>query len=144
MAVAVFIITLLLGSILVPLATQVEQRQISEAQKIMEEMKEALVGYAISKGYLPCPDKIRSITGPNDTPLDGIEDFNAAGNCTATNAEGNLPWATLGVANADSWGNRFRYRVAQVYAQHVTPFTLASVSTLEVWYDCGAGTAGCM
>ena len=42
LAVALFIIALLLGSILVPLATQVEQRQISETQKTMEEIRDAL------------------------------------------------------------------------------------------------------
>ncbi|HZM47136.1 MAG TPA: prepilin-type N-terminal cleavage/methylation domain-containing protein [Burkholderiales bacterium] len=130
MAVAVFIIALLLGSILVPLTTQVEQRQISDAQKAMEEIKEALVGFAITRGYLPCPDRVNAAasTGPNDLlPNDGIEDFNPAGNCITT--EGNVPWVTLGIVNADPWGNRFRYRVAQNFAQHLTPFTLSTMST---------------
>ena len=132
MAVAVFIIALLLGSILVPLTTQVEQRQISDTQKTLDQIKEALVGFAITKEYLPCPDKTAGIPPflPNDTPNDGIEDFNAAGDCI--NTEGNIPWATLGIAHSDAWGNRFRYRVAQNFAQHVTPFTLATQSTLEV------------
>ena len=56
-AIAVFIITILLGSILVPLQTQVEQRQVSETQKMLEDIKDALIGHAIVKGYLPCPDK---------------------------------------------------------------------------------------
>ena len=133
-AMALVVVALVLGAILVPLTTQVEQRKINDTQKALEETKEALIGFAITRGHLPCPDKISGIAPflPNDTPNDGIEDFDLAGNCTAANAEGNLPWATLGVANADPWGNRFRFRVAQIYAQHVTPFTLASVSTLEV------------
>ena len=52
MAVAVFIITLLLGSILVPLTTQVEQRQISDTQKALEEIKEALDRIRSSHGRL--------------------------------------------------------------------------------------------
>ena len=41
LAVAMFILTLLLGSILVPLTTQVEQRQISETQRILESARDA-------------------------------------------------------------------------------------------------------
>ncbi len=129
MAVAVFIIALLLGSILVPLTTQVEQRQISDTQKALEEIKEALIGFAVAKGHLPCPDLT---TGTNSN--DGQEDVVVMlGTCA--NVEGNVPWATLGVANADPWGNRFRYRVSSNFAQRApaVTFTLASLSSaLEV------------
>ena len=54
-AVALFIVTLVLGSILVPLTSQVEQRQISDTRKTLEEIKEALMGFAVANGYLPCP-----------------------------------------------------------------------------------------
>src|SRR4051812_41122312 len=102
MAVAVFIIALLLGSILVPLSTQVEQRQISEAEKLIADAREALVGFAIVNGYLPCPDK--QAGGGAGTANDGIEDVAGPGACIA--AAGNLPSATLGLANlGDPWGN---------------------------------------
>ena len=100
LAVSMFIIALLLGAILVPLATQVEQRQISETQKTLEETKDALLGFAIANGYLPCPD----------TTGDGIADPAAPGVCP--NAEGFLPWATINVGQSDAWGNRFRYRIS--------------------------------
>ena len=140
MAVAMFIIVLVLGSMLIPLQTQVEQRQISDTQKTLEETKEALVGFALTKGYLPCPDKSSgATTGPNDTPNDGVEDYNTTGNCTATNSEGNVPWATLSVANSDVWGNRFRYRVTGAFAQRPTPttpttptFTLSTTGNLTI------------
>ena len=48
LAVSIFIIALVLGAILVPLATQVEQRQISETQKTLEDAKEALLGFALA------------------------------------------------------------------------------------------------
>src|SRR5258707_15770270 len=103
LAVALFIITLLLGSLLVPLSTQVEQKQISDTQKTLDEIKDALQGFAVANGYLPCPD----------TDNDGAENVTVAtGKCTgavANIAVGNLPWQTLGVASADVWGNRFRY-----------------------------------
>jgi prepilin-type N-terminal cleavage/methylation domain-containing protein len=131
MAVAVFIIALLLGSILVPLTTQVEQRQISDTQKLLDEVKEALIGFALVNGYLPCPDK--TVAGGAGTENDGAEDVTAAlGMCFTT--EGNLPWVTLGVASTDVWGNRLRYRVAAGFAQRspAALFTLASTSTIEV------------
>lgn len=124
MAVAVFVIALLLGSILVPLTTQVEQRQISDTQKTLDEIRDALLGFAIANGYLPCPD----------TNNDGAEDFVAGtGLCTplySTNtiAAGNLPWQTLGVGRADVWGNRFRYVLREEYARR-SPATQFSLST---------------
>ena len=140
-AVVMFIIVLLLGSILIPLTTQVEQRQISDTQKTLDEIREALSGFALANGYLPCPDKTTAAgagVGLN-TPNDGLEDVTAAGACVAA-SEGNVPWATLGVGFSDVWGNRFRYQVSAAYAQR-TPgatFTLSSSATINV---CTA--AGC-
>lgn len=145
MAVAMFILVLLLGSILVPLGTQVEQRQISETQKTLEEIRGALIGYALTNGYLPCPDKTTAAgagVAPN-APNDGIEDFTTAGACVAT-SEGNVPWATLGLGASDVWGNRFRYQVSAAYAQRApgTTFTLSSSATINVCTagGCPAGT----
>lgn len=125
LAVVVFLITLLLGSLLVPLRTQVQQRQISETTKQLEEYKETLIGFALQNGYLPCADKTGG--GGAGTANDGVEDFDTAtGLCTT--AEGNLPWVTLGIANSDVWGNRFRYRVTGEFSQRspLARFTLAS------------------
>ena len=43
MAFVLVIVTLLLGGLLVPFSTQVEQKRIAETQKAMEEIKEALL-----------------------------------------------------------------------------------------------------
>jgi type II secretory pathway pseudopilin PulG len=152
-AIAIFIITLLLGSILVPLTTQVEQRQVSETQKTLEDIKEALVGHAVAKGYLPCPDRTSGGAGTaNDTANDGVEDFDAAtGFCLGTlsgtwtvppaagntrRAVGNVPWVTLGLGASDPWGNRYRYAADMEFSarspQAGTPFSLASTADLGV------------
>lgn len=134
-AIAMFIIVLLIGSVLVPLTTQVEQRQASETQKLLEDIKEALIGHAVAKGYLPCPDRTTGGAGTaNDTANDGIEDFTAAGACFSTTASGNVPWVTLGIGASDPWGNRFRYRVHFNYAQRspLAVFSLSSVTNLTV------------
>ena len=142
-AIAIFIITILLGSILVPLTTQVEQRQVAETQKMLEDIKEALVGHAIAKGYLPCPDRTSGGAGTaNDTANDGVEDYSGA-NCLGTSSGvtgppnvrrwiGNVPWVTLGLGTADSWGNRFRYVVDDEFANHSTPFNLSSGADVGV------------
>src|SRR3970282_1715432 len=54
-AIAIFIITLLLGSILVPLTTQVESRNYDTTQPILVKAREPLLGYAAAYGYFPCP-----------------------------------------------------------------------------------------
>lgn len=134
LAVAMFILTLLLGSILVPLATQVEQRQISESLRTMEQARDALLGHAMAFGYLPCAD----------TDNDGLE--NVTGNvCSSLSgdgiAHGTLPWRTLGLAAADSWGNRFRYAVHGDYARRTPFFTLGTTtSNLRVCEATGCAT----
>jgi len=101
MAVALVVVALLLGSLLAPLSSQVEQRKISEAQKILEQINDALMGFAMSQtpARLPCPD----------TNGDGLED--ACPFTAGSSTEGNVPWQTLAVPAADPWGQRYQYRV---------------------------------
>ena len=136
LAISIFIIALLLGSILVPLTTQVEQRQISETQKTMDDIRDALIGFAVANGRLPCPD-VQTVT-PGATPNDGIEDVvaNRCPNLVSVGANnivsGNLPWSTLGMASQDLWGNRFRYAVVENFARSDTLFTFATTAVLRV------------
>lgn len=117
MAIGMLVIALLLGSILVPLSTQVEQRKINETQKALDEVREALLGFAITHDHFPCPD----------VDNDGLENFVVVtGLCTGE--EGNLPWATLSTPGADSWGNRFRYRVSPEFARRA-PAGLFTLTT---------------
>ena len=108
LAVAMFVIVLLLGSVLAPLATQVEQRHVSDTQKYLDEMKEALIGFAVSNDRLPCPASATSA---------GVESPAGGGACT-NNYNGFVPAATLGLSVVDNqgfavdpWGNRIRYAV---------------------------------
>jgi type II secretory pathway pseudopilin PulG len=115
LAIVLFVITLLLGGMLTPLSQQIAERQNSDTRHALESARTALTGYALShrdstgKPYLPCPDQHGGIGAG-----DGNEDRLADGRCAAV--VGNLPWRTLGVAEADAWGNRLDYAVSPDYA----------------------------
>ena len=138
LAVVLVVVALLLGSILVPLGTQVEQRQYTETERQLEQIKEALIGFALSNGYLPCPAK---------TTTDGTED-RISGGTTCTLVSGNpkrigfLPWVTLGVRPVDSWGNLYRYSVSANYTNSasLSLFTLTSARDILIQTRNAAGT----
>jgi len=127
MAVALFVIALLLGSIIAPLQTQVETRKYDETQKILEQARDALLGYAAAYGYLPCPADYA--LGSAGSEAAGSTHTSGTGTCPATVTGGGtsnvmvgyLPAVTLGFTPTDSsgyavdgWGiaqNRIRYAV---------------------------------
>lgn len=128
-AVVMFIIVLLLGSILIPLTTQVEQRQISDTQKTLEEIRDALTGFALANGYLPCP----AISATN-----GLEDRTGT-NCNKR--QGFIPWETLGVPKVDAWGHLFRYSVTLAYTSSTSgsTFNLTTASDITIQTRNSAG-----
>lgn len=143
MAIVLVIVGLLLGGLLMPLSTQVEQRRIAETQKALEEIKEALLGFAIANGRLPCPAPATLAT---TNPLAGLEPSPIVGGAVGcTNAAGVLPWATLGVGETDSWGNRYTYRVTREFARTISQTTFAggcvppSNPTLAAFALCSQG-----
>lgn len=118
MAIVLLIVALLLGGLLMPLSAQVEQRKISETQKALDEIKEALTGFAIANGRLPCPAK---------SATDGSENAPCNDNLTAS---GFIPWSALGVTKSDAWGRIFRYSVTSAFT--ILPFTLGTARQLTV------------
>ena len=55
MAIVMLIVALLLGGLVPTLSSQVDQRHASETSKQLDEIQQALIGYAIIYGRLPCP-----------------------------------------------------------------------------------------
>ena len=134
LAVVLLVIALLLGSILVPLGAQIEQRQYTETEKQLEQIKEALIGFALSNGYFPCP----AVSSAN-----GVEDRNVIANaCTGGKRVGFLPWVTLGVKPSDSWGNLYRYSVSANFTNSaaLSLFTLTSARDILIQTRNTAGT----
>lgn len=102
-AIVLLILGLLLTSFLAPLAVRFEQQQRAATRTQLDALGEAIYGFVLSQGRLPCPD---CVTG--DGCNDGVED-RASGGCSVVS--GNLPWTTLGVKGTDAWEQRFIYRV---------------------------------
>lgn len=140
MAIVLMIVGLLLGGMLIPLSAQMEQRNLTETRKTLDEIQQALIGYAIINGRLPCPaDGTTPTGGTNAASIPaGQEYFDTAnGACAAaiitnSNAWGVLPWATLGVSETDAWGRRFTYHVTTDFADAISKNTFTTGCTPTV------------
>lgn len=137
LAVALVIVSLLLGSLTLSLSALRDAAKIRETQKQLLQIRETLLGFAAANGHLPCPASPES---------NGLESFciNATGTCGGSLAApsrrpehgrcshpftGFLPGATLGHTElddrgyaVDSWSgaaNRIRYAVADVTSNDI-------------------------
>jgi len=120
MAMVVAIVSLLISGMVIPLATRFEQQAYSDTQARLDNATQALIGYAVLNGRLPCPsatvdglELTRTNGGAN--PLLCGTAANSDTSSVATNTSwGDFPWGTLGIAppnNADAWNYRLRYAV---------------------------------
>lgn len=113
---AMLILAILVSGLAVPISAQVALRRHEETRRLLEESREALLGFAAMHGRLPCAATAAS---------HGEESFAAGGdaangNCAAFH-DGFLPASTLGLASLDAegfardgWGeraSRIRYAV---------------------------------
>ncbi len=108
MAMVLAIIALLLAGLLPTISSQIEQQQLTETRKQMNDIQQALLGFAIINGRLPCPAS--SVSNGIESPVGG-------GSCTNF-FDGFIPAATLGLSTRntqglalDAWGNPIRYAV---------------------------------
>lgn len=129
MAIVLIIIGLLLAGVMMPLSAQVEQRRIDQTQKALNDINEAILGFAVANGRLPCP---ADPTVPTGTAGAGVESNTGPNNSCGVNP-GVVPWAILGVTETDAWGNRFTYRVTPSLADSIAAGTVtppASCTTI--------------
>lgn len=97
--VVLVMLAVLAGGLAIPLAAQLQMRREEETRRQLDEARDALLGFAVAQGRLPCPATAAS---------NGEESFAAGGsaangNC-ATFHSGYLPGATLGLSPLDSEG----------------------------------------
>ncbi len=121
MAVVLAILGLLIGGMLIPIGAQIDQKNYSNTKKSLEEAKEALIGYALTRGYLPCP----AISNEN-----GLEDRGAGGACNER--VGFLPWEELGVMPTDSWGHLYRYSVTPAFSNSISSVLVSPLTNRDI------------
>lgn len=123
LSIVLLVVALLGGSMLLGLSAQRDNAANREANRQLEEAREALLGFTLSQGRLPCPaapDK-----NGEESPLGG-------GNCSHP-WTGYLPGITLGIQPLneqgyaiDPWGNPLRYAVTTFTNPACTPAACAS------------------
>lgn len=121
-AIVLVIVGLMIGGLVTPLTVQLEQRRVADTQKALDEAKEALTGFALRYGYLPCP----AVSSVN-----GLEDRRGA-RCNGEKRVGILPWATLGLGKSDSWNNLFRYSVTPAFSDSEQLFALNTARDISI------------
>lgn len=126
LALVLVIVGLLSSGLLGSLSAQMETRKLGEARRDLAEIREALLGFAATNGYLPCPDK------DTDPALPGY----GVADAPPCSGDGWLPFKSLGSPEFDPWGNhrshiddpslgRWRYRVDKQFV------TLLALDTLQ-------------
>lgn len=162
LAIVLVIVTILIGGLAVPLSTQIQARRVAETRADMRAIHDALIGYAMShttmvdldgdgtaetvRHFLPCPDD-----GTGAQP--GDEGTRNAASRRCNSVRGTLPWRTLGVDDADAWGQRYTYAVTPAFADDdngfistptptAIPATVATVGTLRVHVSGACSGAG--
>ena len=134
--IALIVVALLASGLALPLAAQLQMRRQQETQRQLEEARDALLGFAVTHGRLPCPATASSR---------GLEAFasggDAANGACADFHGGYLPAAALGLGSLDregfardAWGsegNRIRYAVHGGAVAGVT-YTLTRAHGLQL------------
>ena len=114
--VVMLIVAVLASGLAMPVAAQLQMRRQETTRRLLDDAREALLGFAAANGRLPCPAS-ESSRGEESFAPGGD---NGNGNC-ARFYDGYLPGAALGLAPLDSEGfvrdawdtprNRIRYAV---------------------------------
>ncbi|MCB1933725.1 MAG: prepilin-type cleavage/methylation domain-containing protein, partial [Candidatus Accumulibacter sp.] len=143
LAVVLVIVSLLVGGLLIPLSTQIEAAGVKDTRRALAEIREALLGFVVVNGRLPCP---ALATTARDTVGAGVEGQRTPAGCN--NPAGVLPWATLGLAETDPWGRRYTYRLTPEFGGDVggtkgcgdavqAAFLLCTAGDIDVYASAG-------
>lgn len=130
MAVVLVIVGLLLAAFLTPLSAQRDLRDYGETKARLEQIREALYGYAIINGRLPCPTTTAN-------PADNVNYGHGDAACLLAAGAGAAPWKDLGIKEIDAWGTPraaitdpwLGYWVYRVDPAFVATFSLATTAT---------------
>lgn len=143
MAMVLMIVALLLGGLLPTITSQVEQRHENDTRKQLDEIQQALIGYAIIYGRLPCPASSSS---------NGVQVPSGGGTCTNAHTNNSyVPAVTLGLSGTDStgliedaWGNPIRYAVTNggsgAFTTSISGIGISSIGTTSNLIVCSAAS----
>lgn len=137
MAMVLLIVGLLLNGLLVAIGESNTNRLRTDANTQLEQIREALYGFAQINGRLPCPANTTS--AGTEHPVNG-------GTCT--NSSGFIPGVQLNIQGSydaqgllvDPWGNPYRYAVSTLVIGGSQIFTTST--TLQNWFSGTAATSG--
>jgi prepilin-type N-terminal cleavage/methylation domain-containing protein len=120
LAIVLVIVALLTSGLLLGISAQRNATENVDAQRQLENIRDALLGFAMANGRLPCPAL------PNLANTDAN-----AGRENCAQQHGVMPWATLGLPETDPWGNRFTYFASSKFTAALSAgaqasFTLAT------------------
>ncbi|OHC67779.1 MAG: hypothetical protein A2045_07680 [Rhodocyclales bacterium GWA2_65_20] len=138
LAVVLVIIALLIGGMMVPLSAQQDMRNRQDTDKALANIRDAILGFAVVNGYLPCPASPTVQTGTGGATCPGAAGCEARTGTSCTSISGGvsygvMPWATLGLPETDSWGNRYTYAVTATFSDSGSKFSLSSTSNIDVY-----------
>ena len=128
LAMVIFIIALIAGSGILSISGQRDAEQRRTTETALATIREALVGFAMQNGRLPCPANATQASGSIGSGLEATTGTGstltcnctgASPQCTTDSATGVLPWVTLGLPETDPWGQRYTYQVSRVYARGI-------------------------
>lgn len=127
LAIVLIIVALLSSGLMFGLGNQQKQIQFKEMQNQTDNVLNAIMGFAMTNGRLPCPadpnvskqtnsagTEILSLSPPNCDPR--------TSGCVVTCKleHGVVPWQTLAIQEIDPWGNRLTYFVGREFSNPIS------------------------
>lgn len=121
LTVVLVIVALLSSGLMFGLSAQREAAALQDARRQLDSVREALLGFAMANGRLPCPAPANL---PNTDANAGRE------NCASPH--GVVPWVLLGLQETDPWGQRLTYFAS-------SKFTAALIAPAQASFTMSTG-----
>jgi prepilin-type N-terminal cleavage/methylation domain-containing protein len=141
LAIVLVIVSLLLGGMMAMVSSQTDQRNWNDTQSRLEAARDAILGYAIANGRLPCP--ANSGSAGAEVQVSGVcgasgNTYDYYGGVVSGVTYGLLPAVTIGYQPVDAqgfaldaWGNRIRYAVSRGTTPVTTSANFTNAANLK-------------
>ncbi len=134
MTIALAVLGIVLTGLIGPLQQFTNHQRQRDTREALASIRQALLGFAMSQGRLPCP---ADPAKPISLASAGLAEPDDGSACLRQ--VGSLPWKTLGGSSTDAWFRRYTYAVAARYSQAITVLAYplpssASDLAAPAWY----------